>query len=107
MKLNKIAAKQAIANFCSGNRKHLDAQFVDPLTDVEFNNSTNPENWFLTSEIDPEYAKECMDEYGEDIDFDDCYDGFSFDCEPFDDQLRAYVSVDMNGSPTKVHVQGE
>jgi len=80
-------AKQLIVEFCRTHRQYIDKEFCDPLTEEEYQSILVLDNWNCRGE-------------------DDCYfdDGsFAFNCEPMDDQLRAYVSKDL----TQVIVQGE
>lgn len=93
------ACRQAIVDWCLNNRSALDAEFTNPISNSEFADACDPANWMTWSEkdsdIDPSH------------DFDAVYKGYGFDCDPFDDQLRAYVSVDDQGNVTNVVVQGE
>lgn len=111
----KDIMKQAIADWCKTRRSYLDSQFDTPLTDIEFNNALNPENWLLASEsIDPDDLTDLAVYDGDykivngvckKLDYDD-YDAWFFDCEPFGDQLRAYVKVE-DEKVIDVLVQGE
>lgn len=91
--------RQAVADWCKNNRQTLDGEFTQPLTNAEFAGACDPANWMTSSEQDSTLDP---DEY----DYDDVM-GWSFDCEPFDDQLRGHVRVDDQGNVTHVVVQGE
>jgi hypothetical protein len=95
----KNICRRAIIEWCKVNRKYLNKQFCDPLTDTEFNNTLNPENW---KNLSDKYDISKFNEY-QMSDYDDCYKAWSFGCEPFDDQLRAYVKI-YNGKV--IQVQG-
>lgn len=91
--------RQALANWCQNNRQTLDGEFAQSLTNSEFADACDATNWLTSSERDSTLDP---DEY----DYDDVM-GWSFDCEPFDDNLRGYVRVDDQGNVTHVVVQGE
>lgn len=90
--------KQAIVDWCKNNKSALDAEFSQPLSNSEYQDTCDVSNWLASSERDST------------LDPDDDYDdvaGWCFDCEPFNDQLRGYVRLDDQWNVTHVVVQGE
>lgn len=87
--------KMEIANKCAANLDTIALEFVPRLTDEQLKLTTEPDNWNLHS--DEEDVKMAL-LTGDFVDF---------DCEPFDDQLRATVTFDTNGKIRRITVQGE
>jgi hypothetical protein len=81
--MNSSICKQLIVDYCKNHTQELNDQFCEELSSTEFAAMQDEKNW------------KREEKYKE--------DGVivrRFDCRPFDDQLRAYISTDL--SDTKV-----
>lgn len=90
-KITSEDCKRMIVDFVFRNKGFIAKQFVPPLTDAQLEPALKEKNW-----------KRRYKQYSQ---FDDAIER-SFDCAPFDDQLRGYV-YERNGKIIKVFAEGE
>ena len=95
----ELDCKNSIVEFCKNNKRMICAEFDPPLDNKAFSQCLSVENW--NSDMDRVKSGE-MDL----SDLDSTVpEEMLYDCEPFDDQLRGYVSV--AGDKVMGYVQGE
>ena len=81
---------------CKERKEQIRNEFVPPLRDEELAFMFDPQNWEILNEEPDEFifGKKVMERI--------------YNCEPLDDQLRAYVYTDMKDKTIlKVEVQTE
>ena len=87
---------RAIVQWCAANRSTLDREFVQPLTDQEWQAACAPKSWKRMSKGKTHWSDHVQG-------IERC-----FDCRPFDDQLRADVVTDPTDTTIlTLTVQGE
>lgn len=96
MKITSAICKDELAKYCANNKIRICGQFTPPLEDKDYYKTLTASNWKrmdkeVTGKYDPYPIGSILR---------------SFDCKPFDDQLRGYV-VEYSGVIINVFVSGE